>query len=111
MAKTTTRPALPAVPSGYDDFLRELKQRIRQASSRAALAVNRELILFYWELGRDINVREREGGWGAKIVEHLAQDLLREFPEVKGFSPRNLRYMKALAEAWPDETILQQLVA
>lgn len=99
------------IPSGYDDFLRELKERIRQAQIRAALAVNRELILLYWQIGREILLRQRDEGWGAKVIDRLARDLRAEFPEMKGFSPRNLKYMRAFAAAYPDEAIVQQAAA
>jgi predicted nuclease of restriction endonuclease-like (RecB) superfamily len=75
------------------------------------LAVNRELVTLYWQIGRDILDRQEKAGWGAGVIGRLAKDLRLEFPDVKGFSPRNLGYMKALAQAWPDEAILQQLVA
>jgi predicted nuclease of restriction endonuclease-like (RecB) superfamily len=91
--------------------LNDLKDRIRAAQIRAALAVNRELVLLYWSLGRDILARRKERGWGSKVIDRLAADLHREFPEMTGFSPRNLKYMRAFAEAWPDESIVQQLVA
>jgi predicted nuclease of restriction endonuclease-like (RecB) superfamily len=100
-----------AVPKGYDNFLTELKDRIRHAQLRAALSVNRELVLLYWSLGRDILARQKEQGWGAKVIDRLAADLRNAFPEMTGFSPRNLKYMRAFAEAWPDEAIVQQLVA
>ena len=98
-------------PQGYREFLHGLKLRIQQAQLKATLAVNRELILLYWQIGRDILERQERAGWGARIVERLAQDLHREFPDVRGFSPRNFKYMRAFAEAWPDEAIVQQLVA
>jgi predicted nuclease of restriction endonuclease-like (RecB) superfamily len=96
---------------GYDDFLRELKERIRSAQVRAALSVNRELVLLYWQIGREIIIRQQQQGWGAKVIERLARDLKAAFPEMKGFSARNLKYMRAFAEAYPDEQIVQQLVA
>ena len=99
------------LPNDYDSFLKSLKERVRAAQLRASLAVNRELVLLYWGIGRDILARQKEQGWGAKIIDRLAADLRREFPEVTGFSPRNLKYMRALAEAWPDEPIVQQLAA
>lgn len=102
---------LLTLPENYDDFLKALKERIRSAQLRAALAVNQELILLYWQIGRDILLKEQEQGWGAKVVARLASDLKREFPEMKGFSARNLRYMKSFAEAYPDEAILQQAAA
>ncbi len=61
--------------------------------------------------GRDILVRQNSEGWGAKVIERLAQDLGAEFPGVEGFRPRNLKYMRSLAEAWPDSEIVPQLVA
>ena len=100
-----------AIPKGYDEFLRGLKARIQQARLKAVLAVNRELILLYWQIGRDILERQEKAGWGTKIVDRLSEDLHREFPDDKGFSPRNLKYMRAFAEAWRDEAIVQQLVA
>jgi predicted nuclease of restriction endonuclease-like (RecB) superfamily len=100
----------PAQPEGYEDFLRELKQRIRTAQVRAAVGVNRELILLYWHLGRDIVDRQNRAGWGAKVIKRLAADLHSEFPDVKGFSRTNLLYMRAFAEAWPEESFVQQVV-
>ena len=78
---------------------------------RAALSVNRELVLLYWQLGRDILTRQRQQGWGAKVVDRLASDLQKEFPDMKGFSPRNLKYMRAFAEAYPNEPIVQEVLA
>jgi predicted nuclease of restriction endonuclease-like (RecB) superfamily len=96
---------------GYPAFLESLKQRVRAARVRAALSVNRELVLLYWDIGRDILARQAEEGWGAKVVDQLSRDLSNEFPDMKGFSPRNLKYMRAFAEAWPDPAIVQQAVA
>ena len=96
---------------GYAELFDQLKARIESARLRASLAVNRELVLLYWSIGRDILDRQARLGWGAKVVDQLAADLRRAFPEMKGFSPRNLKYMRAFAEAWPDEQIVQQAVA
>src|SRR5581483_5353815 len=95
----------------YQALLTRLKQRIQEAQVRAGLAVNRELVLLYWSIGREILARQQEQGWGAKIIDALARDLRRAFPAMQGLSPRNLKYMRAFAEAWPDEAIVQQLVA
>lgn len=100
-----------ALPEGYDVFLKDLKERIRAAQLKAAVAVNRELVLHYWQIGRDILAQQQHHGWGAKVIDQLARDLHHAFPEVKGFSPRNLKYMRAFAHAWPDEAIVQQLAA
>jgi predicted nuclease of restriction endonuclease-like (RecB) superfamily len=102
---------LAPLPAGYSAFLAELKQRIRTAQTRAALAVSRELVLLYWTIGRDILARQQAEGWGAKIIDRLARDLGSEFPGVEGFSPRNLKYMRSLAAAWPDPEVVPQLVA
>jgi predicted nuclease of restriction endonuclease-like (RecB) superfamily len=97
-------------PQGYDEFLRDLKQRIRTAQVKAVFAVNRELVLLYWQIGRGILERQREAGWGAKVIERLAADLHREFPGTTGFSRTNLLYMRAFAAAWPEEPFVQQVV-
>lgn len=97
--------------AGYAEFLLDLKARIQQAQVRSALAVNRELVLLYWQIGREILRKQQELGWGAKVVERLSKDLRREFPEMKGFSPRNLKYMRAFAEGYEDEQFVQQLAA
>lgn len=99
------------IPAEYKDWLRELKDEIRQARGRAALAVNSELILLYWRIGREILDRQTQHGWGSRVIDRLAADLRAEFPDVKGFSPRNLKYMRKLAEEWPDRQIVQQVVA
>ncbi len=102
---------LTPAPEGYADWLADLKGRIHSAQQRATLAVNRELVLLYWQIGRDILARQAAQGWGAKVIERLAQDLRAAFPEMKGFSPRNLKYMRSFAEAWPDAEFVQQAVA
>jgi predicted nuclease of restriction endonuclease-like (RecB) superfamily len=75
----------------YNDFLKSLKERIRTAQVRAALAVNRELVLLYWQIGQDILIRQQQQGWGTKVIDQLAKDLKHEFPDMKGFSSRNLK--------------------
>ncbi len=97
-------------PEGYEDFLRDLKQRIHAAQMRAVGAVNSELILLYWHIGREILERQNRAGWGAKVIGRLAVDLHGEFPDVKGFSRTNLLSMRAFAEAWPEESFVQQVV-
>jgi len=95
----------------YADLLRNLKERIRTAQIRASLSVNRELVLLYWQMGCDILARQEAQGWGSKVIDRLAVDLRGEFPEMKGFSSRNLKYMRALAEAYSDARFVQQAVA
>ncbi len=102
--------SLIPTPDGYPDWLAELKGRIHHAQQSASLAVNRELVLLYWQIGTDILTRQASQGWGAKVIERLAHDLREAFPEMKGFSRTNLLYMRSFAEAWPDLAIVQQLV-
>lgn len=103
--------AFPPDGDGYASLLAELKERIRTARLKAAFAVNQELMLLYWSIGRDILDRQIAAGWGARVVDRLAADLRRDFPEMTGLSPRNLKYMRAFAEAFPDRRIVQQVVA
>ncbi len=99
-------------PEGYADWLADLKTRIHTAQQRAALAVNRELVLLYWQIGQDILARQAAQGWGAKVIDRLSRDLRSAFPEMKGFSPGNLKYMRAFAEAWPEqEFVVQEVLA
>ena len=100
-----------AVSTEYGAFVEDLKQRVREAQLRASLAVNSELILLYWRIGKDILERQKRLGWGAKVIDRLSTDLRRAFPEMKGFSARNLLFMRGFAQAWPDEEIVKQLVS
>lgn len=102
--------SLTPTPAGYHEWLLDLKSRIHTAQQRAALAVNRELVLLYWQVGRDILARQAEQGCGAKVIEGLAYDLRTAFPEMKGFSRANLMYMRAFAEAWSNAEIVQRAV-
>ncbi len=103
--------ALTEPPSGYNDWLVELKSRIHNTQQRATLAVNRELVGLYWSIGNEILTRQAGQGWGAKVIDRLAHDLRTTFPDMKGFSPRNLKYMRAFAEAWPDSDFVQAVLA
>jgi predicted nuclease of restriction endonuclease-like (RecB) superfamily len=95
----------------YAEFLQSLKERILKAQVKAALAVNRELVLLYWQIGREILERQKTQGWGAKVVDQLSKDLRSAFPEMKGFSTRNLKYMRKFAELWNEIQFVQQVAA
>jgi predicted nuclease of restriction endonuclease-like (RecB) superfamily len=103
-------PELIPLPIDYATWLLELKSRIHVAQQRASLAVNHELVLLYWQIGHDILQRQHNEGWGAKVIERLAQDLRNAFPDMKGFSRANLMYMRSFAQAWQQENIVQQVV-
>ena len=89
----TTPAALP--PDGYGELLESLKERIRGAQVQARIAVNRELIQLYWDIGREVAVRQQQEGWGSAAIERLSRDLRGAFPDAQGFSPRNLWRMRA----------------
>ncbi len=110
----------------YIDILQELKGKIQQARQRAMLAVNSQLLITYWEIGNTILQQRRKEGWGTNIINRLITDLKAEFPDMKGLSPRNIKYMRKFAEEYPafgklkdqgksnenqEDIIVQQLVA
>ena len=99
---------IPALPEGYADWLTQLKGDITQARQRAALAVNAELVQLYHRLGGEIQQRQEAHGWGAKVIERLARDLKDAFPEMKGWSASNLKYMRFFAQHCPDRQFGQQ---
>ena len=102
--------ATDLVPDGYDAVLRELKARLRAAQLRAQRVVNTQMIELYWSVGQTI-AQQQASGWGSKVLDLLAADLKREFPDATGFSRRNLAYMAQFARAWPEPAIVQQAVA
>lgn len=99
------------MPADYVQWLADIKNRVLTARHKAALAVNAELVSLYWHIGRDILQRQAAQGWGSKVIDRLGRDLREAFPEMKGFSTRNLKYMRAFAEAWTDFEIVQQVAA
>lgn len=95
----------------YYSILDSLKEKIRNARVKAAVLVNTQLLSTYWEIGHAINEQELQSGWGKKTIDQLAADLKAEFPDMKGLSPRNLRYMRDFAVAYPRFLILQDSLA
>lgn len=107
MMKPTSKPPL-AQPDGYSDWLAQLKGEIAQARQRAALAVNAELVQLYRRIGHDILLRQHTQGRGAKVVDRLARDLKDSFPDMRGWSSSNLKYMRFFAQHCPDGQFGQQ---
>jgi len=99
------------IPNGYSEFLTNLKRRITTARLGAGRAVNRELILLYWDIGQAINEKQEKLGWGNSVVEVLAADLRREFPGVSGYSARNLWDMRRFFATYANPEFLRQAVA
>jgi predicted nuclease of restriction endonuclease-like (RecB) superfamily len=99
------------MPEAYGSLLSEIKSRLTQARLRTVLAANAAMVVAYWDVGCSILARQQAEGWGAKVIDRLSADLRRAFPDMSGLSPRNLKYMRAFAAAWPDGAIVQQVVA
>jgi predicted nuclease of restriction endonuclease-like (RecB) superfamily len=95
----------------YGHLLDDLKQRIAAERVRVVLAANSAMVLLYWDIGQTILQRQAHEGWGAKVIDRLSADLREAFPDMSGLSSRNLKYMRAFAEAWPDRAIVQQVAA
>ena len=94
----------------YKEFLEQLKVRVRDSRYKAALSVNRELIFLYHHIGSEVLKRQEQHGWGAKIIEQLSKDLKSEFPEMKGFIPQNLKYMRCFAQEYvPMITLIYEI--
>lgn len=85
----------------YALLLKDIKHRIRQAQTKAALSANREMLLLYWDVGRVIDKRQKQEGWGAGVIPRLSRDLRNELPEVKGYSERNLKRMIRFYREYP----------
>jgi predicted nuclease of restriction endonuclease-like (RecB) superfamily len=100
-----------AEPAGYEEFIADLKQRVRTTQFRAMRAANTEVMRLYWSVGRDILDRQKNEGWGAKVVDQISADMRREFVGQRGWSTRSLKYMRKLADAWPVETEFVQQAA
>jgi predicted nuclease of restriction endonuclease-like (RecB) superfamily len=94
----------------YGELLDVVRERIRTAQLNAAIAVNRELVVLYWQIGHEILVRQQASGWGGRVVERLGVDLRREFPHIRGLSRTNLLYTRAFAAAYPDEALVRELL-
>ena len=104
-------PPLSELPIGYAEILGELKRRIQEERLQVVLAANSAMILLYWNIGRTILERQGSEGWGAKVIDRLAADLREAFPDMRGFSPRNLLFMRGFAESCPDLDVVKQLVS
>jgi predicted nuclease of restriction endonuclease-like (RecB) superfamily len=98
------------LPEGYETFLADLKTQVRTARVRASLSANSELTKLYWYVGKRILERQETAKWGDKLLERLANDLRKEFSDMKGFSTRNLKYMCSFAQTYQD-SIGQRVVA
>lgn len=95
----------------YSQWLIELKKNIQQSKLQTALQVNTNMLVLYWYLGNELNIKIEKEGWGSNIVQNLSTDLQKSFPDIKGFSTRSMIYMQQFAKAYPNLLITQQAVA
>jgi predicted nuclease of restriction endonuclease-like (RecB) superfamily len=99
------------LPDDYALFLQDIKTRIRNERLKSVLSANAAMVMLYWEIGKAILSKQKAEGWGAKIIDRMAHDLIEEFPDMRGFSARNLKDMRKFAECWPDKEIVQRTAA
>jgi predicted nuclease of restriction endonuclease-like (RecB) superfamily len=104
-------PAVSEINGSYKELVSFIKAKITDTRLKVVLSANNSMIMLYWEIGNEIFKKQTAEGWGAKVIDRLSKDLSEAFPGMKGFSPRNLGYMKHFAVEFPDSTILQQGVA
>lgn len=104
-------PPANELPASYGKLLVDLKQRISAERLRVVMSANAGMVLLYWEIGKAILKRQQAEGWGAKVIDRLSADLREAFPEMRGLSARNLKYMRKFADTWPDESIVQEALA
>ena len=104
-------PNLSEMSDNYLQFIEEIKNEIRRQRVSVVLNANSSMICLYWNIGKAILEKQENEGWGAKIIDRMAKDLKDAFPDMSGFSPRNIKYMRKFAECWPDFEIVQRVVA
>lgn len=99
------------MPESYAATLNTIKACIKTERLRVIMSANSAMVMLYWNIGREILNRQKQEGWGARVIDRLSADLRETFPDMKGLSPRNLKYMRAFASVWPDKKIVQQVAA
>jgi len=104
-------PNISDVPDSYIDMRDTIISKIKESRFRCAVQVNSGMIELYWSIGNEILFRQKNEGWGAKVIDRLSKDLKETFPDMSGFSPRNLGSMKKFAANWSDFSIVQRVVA
>lgn len=104
-------PNLSEMSDGYLQFIEDIIKEIKKQRISTILNANSDMIYLYWNIGKAILKKQREEGWGTRVIDRMAKDLKDEFPDMSGFSPRNIKYMRKFAECWPDLEIVQRVVA
>ncbi|MEE3717003.1 PDDEXK nuclease domain-containing protein [Tumidithrix elongata RA019] len=104
-------PSKLELPEQYAELFLEIKTKVSSSRLRVVMSANSALVMLYWEIGQSILRRQKQEGWGAKVIDRLSYDLRDAFPDMQGFSPRNLLFMRAFAENYPDSEKVKQLVS
>ncbi len=103
--------SLASMPVNYQKFIEDIKSNIKNQRIKAHLSANKAMIMMYWNIGKAILEQQDKEGWGTKVIDRMSHDIKDAFPNMTGFSPRNLKYMRKFADAWPDEQFVQLSVA
>lgn len=98
------------LPANYQKWIAELKESIHQSQTNTLLRINADMLILYWYIGKQLEEKIEKEGWGAKIIDRISVDLQKSFPQIKGFSSRNLLYMKQLSAMWPDMLVLKDVI-
>ena len=104
-------PNLSEMSDSYMQFIEKIKEQIRTQRISVVMKANSSMICLYWTIGKAILEKQEEEGWGARVIDRMAKDLKEAFPDMSGFSPRNIKYMRKFALCWPDYEIVQRVVA
>lgn len=102
---------ITSLPEWYGDLLGSVRHLVSEGRRRAISAATQQLVLTYWQIGHEILARQDREGYGTKVIDRLSADLKRAFPDATGFSPRNLKYMRAFAAAWAQAEVVQAPLA
>lgn len=111
LVRFTAPPEKREMDESYNEFISLLIDNVHKTRISVVLASNSAMVTLYWNIGSEILKKQKDLGWGAKVIDRIAFDLKKSFPEMKGFSPRNIKYMRKFAENWQDFAIVQQVVA
>lgn len=99
------------LPTGYNQWRKDIENLIDTAKLKTAISVNLGTLSLYWNIGKSILQKQEQEGWGKQVIEQLSKDLISRYPDDRGYSIRNLRYMKRFASEYPDFPILQVSLA
>lgn len=117
MGKATDEVIIPVAPiisemsDTYLSFIDNLKNEIEKQRLSVVLSANASMICLYWNIGKTILNKQAEEGWGSKVIDRISKDINDAFPDMSGFSPRNIKYMRKFAEVWNDYEIMQRTAA